>query len=230
MIALTLDIDWAPDWMIEKVAEMLLKYGVKATWFATHRSKVIEELEKESLFEIGIHPNLYPDSTHGKTEDEVLLYIRELFPDAISMRTHGLYSNSRFLYKCAKLGIKIDVSIFIDKGEYLKPFRIYFDDGLSIIRIPFLWEDDIEMNKPSPSWDLSDILQFKGIKIFNFHPVHICLNTPNMKVYAQMKEKIYSNEKIKPNDGPGPFTAFSFLLRTGADFIHIKEVEKIFEM
>jgi len=39
MIALTLDIDWAPDWMIEKVAEMLLKYGVKATWFATHRNK-----------------------------------------------------------------------------------------------------------------------------------------------------------------------------------------------
>ena len=30
---LTLDIDWVPDWMIEKVASILIDHNVGATWF-----------------------------------------------------------------------------------------------------------------------------------------------------------------------------------------------------
>jgi len=222
---LTLDVDWAPDWMIEEVAEILIENKVKATWFATHRSQVIDWLEKEDLFEVGIHPNFCRNSTHGTTEDEVLKYIRELFPEAISMRAHGLYSNTKLLHKCAKLGIKVDVSIFVDRGEKLKPFKIYFEDGLFMIRAPFLWEDDFEMNKPNPYWDFSDILEIEGIKIFNFHPVHICLNSPNLKFYSTVKKEIYSSEKkIPPIQGIGPRNAFFSLLSTMENFRFIREL------
>ena len=49
--ALTLDIDWAPDWMISDIANQLISEGVRATWFATHTSQAIKEIEgKSDLF------------------------------------------------------------------------------------------------------------------------------------------------------------------------------------
>jgi ubiquinone/menaquinone biosynthesis C-methylase UbiE len=38
------------------------------------------------------------------------------------------------------------------------------------------------------------MLESKGIKIFNFHPVHICLNTPTVAYYDKVKNKIYSGD------------------------------------
>lgn len=100
---LTLDIDWAPDFVIEQVARIMIENKVKATWFVTHESEAIERLrENDDLFELGIHPNMLSGSTHGKTEDEVLTHVKKIVPGAISMRTHGLYQTSNFIVKAAK--------------------------------------------------------------------------------------------------------------------------------
>lgn len=37
---ITLDIDWAPDFVIDAVAEQLVQAGVWATWFVTHAGKM----------------------------------------------------------------------------------------------------------------------------------------------------------------------------------------------
>ena len=59
--ALTFDIDWAPDWMIEEVASILIEHNVKTTWFVTHASPAIDKLRQmPELFELGIHPNRLP--------------------------------------------------------------------------------------------------------------------------------------------------------------------------
>ena len=42
--ALTLDVDWAPGFIIESVAEMLLANSIKCTWFVTNSSPAIEKL------------------------------------------------------------------------------------------------------------------------------------------------------------------------------------------
>lgn len=41
---LTLDIDWAPDFIIDEVVSILVKNNVKATWFITHNSPAIDRL------------------------------------------------------------------------------------------------------------------------------------------------------------------------------------------
>lgn len=114
-LAVTFDIDWAPDWIIEEVASILIDNRVKATWFVTHASPAIEKLRQmPDLFELGIHPNCLSGSTQGNTEDEVLSHMKEIVPEAISMRTHGLYQTSNFLMKAVRdYGIEIDVSILL---------------------------------------------------------------------------------------------------------------------
>ena len=187
---LTLDVDWAPDCVIDSVAEILITNKVKATWFITHESNAVQRLrENNELFELGIHPNMLNGSTHGKSEDEVLDHIKAIVPDAVSMRTHGLYQSSSFLTKAAKeYGVLYDVSLFLPKTPYLQPHYIKFDHSM-LYRIPYFWEDDSEMFEDNPIWHISDYTQEKGLKVFDFHPIHIALNTENFERYDALKQK-----------------------------------------
>jgi len=187
---LTLDIDWAPDFIIDDIAQILIENKVKATWFVTHQSDAIERLrENYELFELGIHPNMLSGSTHGKTEDDVLAYIKNIVPDAISMRTHGLYQTSNFLVKAAKeYDVLIDVSLFLPRAKYLQPHKLKWH-GSSLWRIPYFWEDDSEMFEDNPIWNIFDVrMNVDGLKVFDFHPIHIALNTESFERYDSLKK------------------------------------------
>ena len=57
---LTIDIDWAPDFVILDTVELLLKYNVVATILVTHDSPLLQDLRSHKNFEFGIHPNFNP--------------------------------------------------------------------------------------------------------------------------------------------------------------------------
>ena len=42
---LTFDTDWAPDYAIDYVVKKLEKWNIRATWFVTHDSQVIQKLK-----------------------------------------------------------------------------------------------------------------------------------------------------------------------------------------
>ena len=73
-IFLTLDIDWAHDEVLNDTIDLLESSGIKATWFATHDTKVLERLRVNQNFEIGIHPNFNPllDGYFSKNKNELL--------------------------------------------------------------------------------------------------------------------------------------------------------------
>jgi len=191
-------------------------------------------LKRSDLFEIGIHPNCLDGSTHGKNEDEVLKHIKELVPDAVSMRTHALYQSSPFLTKAAlDYGILIDVSIFLPRMPNLAPhcFKL---KGARLWRVPYYWEDDYEMSEDKPIWKFSDPeLHLKGLKVFDFHPVCIMLNNDNYHIYEKLKRQKplaeWTPDFIRPyiNKGRGPQTLFLELidfLSGGGEGRWIKEI------
>lgn len=217
---LTFDVDWAPDWAIRKIAQVLIEKKVKSTWFITHDSKAIDELrEQPELFELGIHPNLLAGSTHGKTEEQVLDHVLKIVPGAISMRTHGLFQTSNFLLKAYDRGISIDVSLFLPRAAGLCPHQYRLQHS-RLWRVPYFWEDDMEMFEPEPIWDLSDKrLYVDGLKIFDFHPIHILLNTIVFSKYKQLTKikslECWDEDFIKTHtnsDDPGPETLFMQLV------------------
>ena len=59
-----------------------------------------------------------------------------------------------------------------------------------MIRYPYYWEDAMELREPFPSLDFSKSKYHKsGLKIFNFHPNTIYLNSSDMKGVNIMKKK-----------------------------------------
>lgn len=218
--ALVLDIDWAPDWMIDEVARTLLRYKVKATWFATHGSPAIRKLsDHSSLFEVGLHPNFQSGSSHGSDPDEVLSHMLELFHEATSMRTHGLYQSTRLLEKAAvEYGVNVDVSLLLPGAWHLAPHVLPFERG-SMLRLPCLWEDDIEMLQPRPRWSFDERFLGPGLVILAFHPVHIVLNSQDLAGYRALKECNPSFQGVSggacppPGTGPGAGHLFDVACR-----------------
>jgi hypothetical protein len=201
-LAITLDIDWAPDWIIDAVASILVRHGVKATWFVTHSSPAVDRLRDLSdLFELGLHPNCLPNSTHGSSEEDVLKHVRELVPEAVSMRTHGLYQSSNFLEKAAKnFGVQNDASLILPGMHHLRPFQLRFGEVV-LNRVPYFWEDDLEMLDKSPEWSLDNPKHHgPGLKVYNFHPVHIFFNCPDSNHYSKVKASCHDLSYLSPAD------------------------------
>src|SRR5574343_923298 len=91
---IAIDIDWAPDFMIDFMAAELLLHQIKASWYVTHLSPAVERFRRSDLFELGIHPNFRPGSSHGNSPREVLKTVMDMVPEAISVRTHGLIQSA----------------------------------------------------------------------------------------------------------------------------------------
>lgn len=187
---ITIDIDWAPDFAIDFVAQMLIAAQVRATWFITHRSPGVERLrEHPLLFELGIHPNFLPGTTHGNTASEVISHCMDLVPHAQVMRTHGLAQSSNLLEKIIdESSIIVDVSLFLPHTQALEPVVYFWENAKRLVRLPYMWEDDFEMVRPDGSWNLAQMIdRYDGLMIMNFHPIHVFLNSATTTAYRSVR-------------------------------------------
>jgi hypothetical protein len=192
VLVVTLDIDWAPDFVLEAILERLDAKGIRATWFITHDSPGVRRLiTRTDRHEFGLHPNFLPGSTQGASEREILAGLKTLLPNAHLMRTHGLVQSTEILRTAAnEFDIKIDVSLFLPGQPYLRPHLLNLNhDGTGLVRVPYFWEDDIEASSERPSWSPTDArLSLPGLQVYDFHPIHIYLNTDRMERYHQLKQ------------------------------------------
>ena len=220
--AITVDTDWAADYLIESAAAILRENEIKSTWFVTHLSPAIEGLrDNPDLFELGIHPNFLPNSTQGKDTTEILHHMMEMVPDAVSMRSHAVMQSGPILNEVvAHTSIRFDSTIFLPEMPNIEPV-IHLTPHGSLKRIPFFWADDYEMMKPEPAWNFEKYIDIPGMKILLFHPIHIALNSNNLALFSDIKAKINDNdyenpEKIKhlSHDGLGSRTFFLDVIKT----------------
>jgi hypothetical protein len=202
--AITFDVDWAPDWAIERCIEMCRSYSVPATFFVTHPSPALQAIASDPLFELGIHPNFLPNSSHGSGMKEVLDHCLELVPFARSMRTHALVQSSLlFMVICDDYpSIETDVSLFLPNHRSLQPTELYLGyKGRRLVRLPYFWEDDVCAEWPHWSWE-SLAPASDGLRIFDFHPAYIALNTARMQGYRELKQALGSRRlyEVGPSD------------------------------
>ena len=190
-VLLTIDVDWSPDWMIEEVAAIFVAAGVKSTWFVTHACPALDRLRRRSdLFELGIHPNCLPGSTHGRGETAVLTHMKAIVPEAVSMRSHGLYQTSAFLILAARaFGIRLESNILMPGAPGIVPSDLRIDD-IVMRRVPFFWADDLAMRDPQNTWrETDDVAYPPGLKVFAFHPFHVVMNANSYAHYESLKRE-----------------------------------------
>jgi hypothetical protein len=189
MIFFTSDIDWAPDEVIDDMLSIFDRYNQKCTLFATHDSSSINNAKCNH--EIAIHPNfnsLFANDNNSNAE-RIIDNLMNLYPDSIGVRSHSLTTSSLLLDLFYKKGLKYDSNIFL---PYLEVQPIELWNGF--IRIPYNWEDDVHFLYKN-SFQYSSLLVEKGFKIFDFHPIHVFLNTEVESRYINAKP-FYQNPKM----------------------------------
>ena len=193
-IFLTFDLDWCSDEVLEFLLDIL--EDIKATFFVTHKTKLLKRMEK-SNFELGIHPNfnflLNGDFRYGKNIEEVLKYYLDIV-EAKSVRSHSMTQNSNILDIFFKNGLQFDCNTFIpfSSNIILKPYKHW--NG--IVKVPYFWEDDVHCIY-NWDWDVKKYLSYKGLKVFDFHPIHIFLNTENLERYNKARPYLKDYKKLK---------------------------------
>ncbi len=218
MYILTFDIDWVPQFIVEDIIRRLRNYGLKATFFCTSPL----DFKGTDNIELAIHPNFMSDSTQGDSEDEILKNLKDTYPEACGVRTHRLFWYSGLVEKIKNNGIVYDNSLFLPFHERLQPV-----DYFGIRRIPFWWSDNLHLinNYALDRVDLPN-MQVNGLKVLNFHPIHIFLNTCDVMEFKKSiinlqpleNQKLYMFEKYV-NRGIGMASFFDLMCR------HIKRLQ-----
>ena len=172
-ICLTVDIDWAPEYMIEQLLGMFDDAGVSATLFATHSSDALLGIRDHERYELGLHPNLSANSTQGKGLEDIVEGLLGCYGPCAGNRFHLLKYSYRDLMSLTAHGIKYDVSTFLFNAPCALP--VYHDD-IGLVMLTYTWEDGPAELTGAPMTLDSISLDTPGIKIANFHPLNVFLN------------------------------------------------------
>ena len=212
-VVISLDTDWANDFILDFCVNHIIKNGARAVFFSTNRSEVLASIDSLD-FEIGIHPNFYNSLNNF---EKPILELKNIYPEAIGGRSHGLFCSSNILSLYKKHGLKYESNNFLYLHPNLCP-TIRFEDFYSI---PFFWSDDKFLENNSK--DKNNHLDIQGLKVYNFHPIHLFLNSPNYKFYEDNKEHYHDHSVLEQRryKGYGMLNYFTNILKK----INEKELE-----
>jgi len=185
-IFLTFDIDWACDEILSDAISLVEEANLPATWFVTNETPLLSRLRGNPNFELGVHPNfnylLDGNSKNGHNAEEVLDRLLDLVPEAKSIRSHSLLQSERLIDLFAAKGLSHVSNFFIPaSGLVVSPWKLW--NGITAI--PHCWQDNVSclLNKtiqPPPA-------TASGTRVFDFHPIHIFLNTDCMGRYESTR-------------------------------------------
>ncbi|MDP1571603.1 MAG: hypothetical protein Q8L86_16535 [Vicinamibacterales bacterium] len=181
---LTFDIDWAHDEVLADTIAIVERAGVSATWFVTHDTPLLERLRENPAFELGIHPNfnflLNGDARNGASAEAVVDGLLRIVPDAVSVRSHSTMVSTPLLALFARKGLRFDCNLFVPHtaGIALRPWA----NWTGVTMVPYCWEDDVAFLSGDTA-DTASVARAGGLRVFDFHPIHVFLNTDAAERY-----------------------------------------------
>jgi hypothetical protein len=183
---LTFDIDWTSDEVIGDTLNLVKDAEVAATFFVTHQTPVLDELRQCKDIELGLHPKfakLLDGTAQSQSAKFVLGELQKLVPEALSIRSHSVVQSSRLTGLFVQHGLSHESNIYIPywTGINVKPWRS--DEG--IIHVPYCFSDELVCigSEPVTQTVLRRLISSEGLKVFNFHPIHVFLNTESLDRY-----------------------------------------------
>jgi hypothetical protein len=206
------DLDWASESMIQNMLDLFSEFELPLTIFITHDSDVIRRSycgSKRGF--IGLHPNFFAGSTQGNEYKEIISNLLAIWPEAKCFRSHSHFDHYYITHEFSKRGFHYDSNICLHLQSNLVPLK----HASGLLRFPVFLQDNHYATREG-IWDLSHIkndLKKPGLKVFNFHPVHIALNTPNIEYYENLKEEAKESWSELSYNGKGVKTFLMELLQ-----------------
>lgn len=187
-VVVTVDTEWCPDPVIADTVDLLDDHGVSATLFSTHDDGVDADGHERAL-----HPNFLADDT---TEVEALDTVARAYPDATGLRSHGMYVHSplRAEYEAYGIGYESNYAAYL--VDALEPFWMFGE----AVQFPVYFMDDTWLRlraDPDALPSVDELLCGPGLRVLDFHPVHVYLNTPDIDYYRARKDAYHDPDRLR---------------------------------
>jgi len=190
VFALTFDIDWAADEIVSDALDLVLRHGMKATWFATHPGRYLELLRAAPNQELGVHPNFNSLLNGGASDIDAATVVAQmltLVPDACSVRSHSVTQSSVLTRLFIEHGLTHESNDYIPFWSSCPVSAWRLECGM--VKVPYCMSDELCCVAPiavdTPA--LRDLVQRPGLKVFDFHPIHVFLNTESLDRYERTR-------------------------------------------
>lgn len=194
MLCLSFDTDHMSE---ARMTEFLASVQIpgQATFFCTQRYNCLDR----SGHEAAPHPFLAP----GEDWIAELQRMRALFPHAVGWRSHScVFSHllaewlGRNGYRYASTNDQFGQSGIapVQQPWGLWHLPIYYMDNMDFSRTRF-WSSDV--GEPFDPKFIETAIEGEGLYIFDFHPIHLLLNTPNADFYFAARDRFVAGEEVQ---------------------------------
>lgn len=184
MVHISIDTEWSPSKVIRDVVNILEDYNVSATFFSTHDDGLALDNHERAL-----HPNFLDEE---RSDEEILDEVVKMYPEAVGVRSHGLYTytNLRNLY--SDRGIEYESNYLMYREPNIRPFTMY----PGIVQFPIYFMDDMWLRQGGNRITAQELVEVPGFKIFTFHPMQIYTNCNSIEDYEELKEYYDEPDKL----------------------------------
>ena len=208
LLAITLDVEWAPAVIIEEMVSWLTQAGVPATLFCTDEPS----FNATPLHETGLHPNFCSMDDWMPLLDA----LQAMYPHARGLRSHCLHSDTRLARLLPGKGIAYQSNLFVP-GQPVLPFRL--DSGLW--EIPIHYMDDYHIRAPDRhpcGFTARSIPRDQPVVVVDFHPIPWFINAATLSDYETAKAHYKDPVALRKlrRSGPGVRDLFSDLIKEAA--------------
>jgi hypothetical protein len=188
----TADVDWASEESLEECHRLFESFGITVTYFMTHPSEVLQNLHDKNAINVGIHPNFLKGSSHGEGFEAVIEYCTTKLPKTECFRSHRYYDVTDITHGLKSKGFKYDSNVCTLLQQNIQPFK--HESGL--IRFPTFFEDGTYLfnNFPLEKLVIPKIFSQNNLMIISVHPMHMVMNSPNIKYSRNVKDKLTRDE------------------------------------
>lgn len=180
---MTLDLDHAPEYMVEQILALFADRGVPATVFATHDSPALRNAG--SLFETGLHPYI----TNLNQARNAIAQLKRIHPQARCLRSHSLVNSSALLIHAWQAGITATSNYLMLDRNHDRPVPMLY----GIHEYPIFFMDDIALMEGLASYAVElppALRQARGFCVLDFHPVHVYMNATSHQDYSCVKGRL----------------------------------------
>jgi hypothetical protein len=182
-VALSVDVDWAHDDVVNYIISILDDYSIRCTIFCTHKIN----LKSSKEHEIAIHPNF----TKEKPDYQAIKELMEIYPNAKGTRSHRLHFHGGLIEIYNEFGLVYDSNYYMP-GQLIHPFVMY----KGVVELPLYFSDDAPI-ADSASLPVNNMdLHKDGLIILNYHPIHVFLNSKSYSDYERAKRYLQNPEEL----------------------------------
>jgi len=192
MLAITLDIDWSPDPIVDAVMELFEKKQIPVTLFCTNpdtdQSGKSSSLQGryDERHELALHPNF----ADLKDCEKILRDLLAHYPDACGFRSHNGSTGWPIWSAASRNGLKYEVDCRVFPVD-VPPFALSDPKGFCVLVNRFM--DANHLHQARECWSCDDIIAMKEataescLFVMNFHPNIIYYDMRSTDDYALHK-------------------------------------------